>query len=157
VTASSRLPALFEDYAAYHRHPMNKLCHYLGIPLIVFTLVGILGQHSLGVTLGVAAAALAYQARLSPMLTLLFAFFVGASVLTAPRLDARVLWAGFVSGWALQFLGHYGFEKRSPAFFKNLQQLLVGPIWILGTLTGTPSSPREALDTPQPGGSARTR
>lgn len=154
---SSSLTALFDDYAAYHRHPVNKLCHYIGIPLIVFTLVGLLAQLSLALALGVAVLALVYQARLSPVLTVLFALFVGASLLAAPRLDSMLLWAGFGLGWALQFIGHYGFEKKSPAFFKNLQQLLVGPIWILGTLAGTPSSPKEALDRTPPEAPSRTR
>lgn len=154
---SPRLSALFDDYAAYHRHPVNKLCHYVGIPLIVFTLVGLLGHLSIGLALGVAAAALGYQAFLSPTLTLAFGAFFLLSLLAAPGLSGSVLWAGFVLGWVLQFVGHYGFEKRSPAFFKNLQQLLVGPLWILGTLTGKPSSPKEALGTTPPEVSSRTR
>jgi uncharacterized membrane protein YGL010W len=26
------------------------------------------------------------------------------------------------------------YEKKAPAFFENLRQLLVGPLWIIGTL-----------------------
>lgn len=33
-------------------------------------------------------------------------------------------------GWALQFLGH-GIEGNSPAFFRDLRQLLVGPVFVL--------------------------
>lgn len=148
--ANAALEPLFDDYARYHRNPANKLCHYIGIPLIVFTLVGLLYLWTPLAALLVAAAALVYQLRLSPKLTAIFGAFVLVSFLLAPRLDAAVLWGGFLGGWALQFLGHYAFEKKSPAFFKNLQQLLVGPLWILGTLGSRRSSPREAPGSSQP-------
>ena len=45
---ASRLAVAFEDYEAYHRAPGNKLCHYIGIPLIAFTLVGLLSSIPVG-------------------------------------------------------------------------------------------------------------
>jgi uncharacterized membrane protein YGL010W len=42
----------------------------------------------------------------------------------------------FVVGWVFQFIGHYVYEKKSPAFYKNLAHLLVGPLWILAKATG---------------------
>ncbi len=36
----------------------------------------------------------------------------------------------FVAGWALQFAGHYVFEKNKPAFFGDPYYLLVGPAWV---------------------------
>jgi uncharacterized membrane protein YGL010W len=36
----------------------------------------------------------------------------------------------FVAGWALQFAGHYVFEKNEPAFFSDPYYLLVGPVWV---------------------------
>ncbi len=36
----------------------------------------------------------------------------------------------FVGGWALQFVGHYVFEKNKPAFFGDPYYLLVGPVWV---------------------------
>jgi uncharacterized membrane protein YGL010W len=35
----------------------------------------------------------------------------------------------FVSGWVLQFLGHYVFEKNAPQFFGDKRNLLVGVVW----------------------------
>jgi uncharacterized membrane protein YGL010W len=37
----------------------------------------------------------------------------------------------FVGGWALQYAGHYIFEKNSPAFYDDPYYLLVGPAWTL--------------------------
>jgi uncharacterized membrane protein YGL010W len=36
----------------------------------------------------------------------------------------------FVGGWALQYVGHYVFEKNKPAFYGDPYYLLVGPIWV---------------------------
>ena len=44
-------------------------------------------------------------------------------------------WALFIGGWILQFVGHYAFEKNSPAFFRNLVHLLIGPLWVFARLT----------------------
>lgn len=133
--AASSLSRLFEDYASYHRHPMNKLCHYLGIPLIVFTLVGLLWKLSPAVAAVVALAAVLYDLKLSVRLTLPFAIFLMLSAAGAPGLPAPVLWVGFLLGWALQFAGHFVYEKKAPAFLENLRQLLVGPLWIIESLT----------------------
>jgi hypothetical protein len=36
----------------------------------------------------------------------------------------------FVGGWALQYIGHYLFEKNKPAFYSDPYYLLVGPVWV---------------------------
>jgi uncharacterized membrane protein YGL010W len=46
------------------------------------------------------------------------------------------LWAIFVLGWIFQGIGHYRYEKKSPAFFKNLEHLLIGPLWIFARMIG---------------------
>jgi uncharacterized membrane protein YGL010W len=52
------------------------------------------------------------------------------------RIPPLVSLGVFVFGWILQFLGHYVYEKKSPAFFRNVTHLLVGPLWILAKVTG---------------------
>lgn len=148
---STELGPLFVDYGSYHRHPTNKLCHYVGIPLIVFTLVGLLWKLSPALAALVALAAVLYDLRLSARLTLPFALFVLASAALAPRLPGAALWFGFLFGWALQFVGHFVYEKKAPAFFENLRQLLVGPLWIIGTLTGTPEARAASPGSGRPG------
>jgi uncharacterized membrane protein YGL010W len=135
---------LFDDYGAYHRHPKNKLCHYIGIPVIVFTLVGLLFRLSPAVAAGVALLAILYDLRLSVRLSLPFALFLLGSAALAPSLPSPLLGAGFVLGWVLQFVGHFVYEKKAPAFFENLRQLLVGPLWIIGTLVEKPGVPAGA-------------
>jgi uncharacterized membrane protein YGL010W len=147
---SAEISRLFQEYGSYHRHPANKLCHYIGIPLIVFTLVGLLWKLSFALATAVALAALLYDLRLSVRLTAPLAVFVVLSAALAPRLSSAVLWAGFVSGWALQFVGHFVYEKKAPAFFENLRQLLVGPLWIIGTLGERREAPAGAPGSAPP-------
>lgn len=35
----------------------------------------------------------------------------------------------FVTGWILQFVGHYVFERNDPQFFGDKRNLLVGLVW----------------------------
>jgi len=44
--------------------------------------------------------------------------------------DWRIGLGAFVVGWIFQGIGHARYEKKSPAFFKNLLHLLVGPIFL---------------------------
>jgi len=140
-------PALkrhFADYAAFHRTPGNQLCHYLGIPLIVLTLFGLLSRVELaslggyGVTLAEVLLVLVsvYYLTLDATLGALMIAASGALLILGRRLPWTVALGFFLLGWILQFVGHYVYEKRSPAFYRNLAHLLVGPLWILAKATG---------------------
>ncbi|HEX7809825.1 MAG TPA: Mpo1-like protein [Thermoanaerobaculia bacterium] len=136
------IEALFADYASYHQTPGNKAFHRLGIPMIMFTLIGMLTQVKLGILGGVnydlamilIAAASAYyfvvEWRLAlPMIAVSILFyFVGAAI------PFWINVALFVLGWIFQFIGHKVYEHKNPAFFRNFQHLLVGPLWILNDL-----------------------
>jgi uncharacterized membrane protein YGL010W len=141
---SPALKADFADYASHHGTPGNKACHAVGIPLIVFTIFAFLSRvpvASVGgftVTLAevVLVAATLYYLTLDATLALLM---LAASALLDAGARLLPLWlavALFVVGWIFQFIGHYVYEKRSPAFFQNLRHLLVGPLWILAKATG---------------------
>jgi len=140
-------PALkrhFADYAAFPRTPGNQLCHYLGIPLIVLTLFGLLSRVELaslggyGVTLAEVLLVLVsvYYLTLDATLGALMIAASGALLILGRRLPWTVALGFFLLGWILQFVGHYVYEKRSPAFYRNLAHLLVGPLWILAKATG---------------------
>jgi uncharacterized membrane protein YGL010W len=134
----------FADYGAYHATPGNKACHSVGIPLIFFAVLALLGHVPLlrvgGFTVTLAEpvilAVTLYYVRLDAGLAAMM-LIVSAVLAAAGRLvsvpAAAVL---FVLGWVLQFVGHYVYEKKSPAFFRNVNHLLVGPLWILAKATG---------------------
>lgn len=141
---SPALRAHFADYATFHATPGNQACHYVAVPVIVLTVLALLAQVPLfevaGFTVTLAEIVLvlatAYYLTLDPPLALLM---FGASALfcwlgrsMSPALSLGL----FVGAWVLQFIGHYVYEHRSPAFFRNLTHLLVGPLWVLAKATG---------------------
>lgn len=130
---------LFADYAFYHQTTGNKWCHRFGIPMIMFSLLAMLARvhlvktESLAVDAAIVlvAAVSLYYLRLEWRLGVaMVALSIGMWLLgrVTPFYPALAL---FIAGWILQFLGHGVWEKRQPAFFRNLTHLLIGPLWIL--------------------------
>jgi uncharacterized membrane protein YGL010W len=56
----------------------------------------------------------------------------------------------FVGGWALQFVGHYYFEKNKPAFFGDPYYMLVGPVWVAAEFAQLAGVPLPEALTPLP-------
>lgn len=138
-----------DDYAVSHQNPTNKLIHWVCIPLIMFSLFGLLmaipfpffKQPSLiNIASIVLIFALLFYLRLSFSLFLGFIIIGGAMVLgnyalyEALNFDAAKLALVsvviFVLAWVGQFVGHK-IEGAKPSFLKDLQFLLIGPAWLL--------------------------
>ncbi|HXN15542.1 MAG TPA: Mpo1-like protein [Usitatibacter sp.] len=131
-------------YAAYHRDRRNIVTHFFGVPLIVFAIILALATVSIPVgALAISWAAVlsialcVYYVRLDlvlgvAMAAVLFLMCAGASEITARTTNAGALLGAatiFTLGWALQFLGHK-FEGLKPAFFEDLMQLIIGPLFV---------------------------
>jgi uncharacterized membrane protein YGL010W len=135
------------EYGVSHQNPVNKLLHWICVPPIVLALMGLLWSAPVPAvfvdvspwlnwaTLA-AAAALIYYLVLSPALAvgLLIAFIV--LLLITERL-AHLPWPLWLTSWVIffiawigQFVGH-ALEGKRPSFFKDLQFLLIGPLWLL--------------------------
>ena len=136
---SPTLRAHFSDYAAFHATRGNQACHYVGVPLIVFTLIALLAHVPVGNLGGftvtaaevILAAVIVWYLTLDVVLALLMLAASAVFVVAGRALPPLVALGLFVVGWILQFIGHYVYEKKSPAFYRNLVHLLVGPLWIL--------------------------
>src|SRR5687768_4195533 len=134
----------FTDYSAFHRTPGNKACHYVGIPLIVLSLLALLARVPLfevGAFTVTAAevlllAATVYYLTLDVTLAVTMLLASALMCLLGRALPVSAAVALFVLGWIFQFIGHYVYEKKSPAFARNLVHLLVGPLWILARVIG---------------------
>lgn len=141
---SARLKASFDAYAAFHRTPGNQACHLVGIPLIVLTLFALLSRLTLFRLGGYAvtpaefllAGALGYYVSLDLKLAARMLPIALVFLLLGRQFSWQLALALFLTGWGLQFAGHYVYEKKSPAFYSNLTHLLVGPLFILAGLTG---------------------
>jgi uncharacterized membrane protein YGL010W len=57
-------------------------------------------------------------------------YFIGRAI------PIPALWMMFVLGWVFQGIGHAIYEKKSPAFLKNVTHILVGPLWIFARVCG---------------------
>jgi uncharacterized membrane protein YGL010W len=135
------------DYGASHQHPVNKALHWVCVPLIVLAVLGLLWSLPVPPALATraplvnwttlaVAAAVGYYALLSLRLALGMLLPLAVALWALTRLAAAPppLWqsclAIFVVAWIGQFVGH-AVEGRRPSFFKDLQFLLIGPLWLL--------------------------
>ena len=137
ATPTRKVDALLAHYGESHQHPTNELIHFVAIPLILWSIVGLLFALHPWVAYAFLAASLVYYLRLGSM-----AFVVGMAVWTALSL-ALVFAAGpllvplavgvFVVAWIFQFIGHK-LEGKKPSFFEDIQYLWVGPLFVLSKL-----------------------
>jgi uncharacterized membrane protein YGL010W len=135
------------EYGQSHQHPTNEFLHFICVPAIVLSVLGLL--WALPVPAAVAAlspfinwatvtalAALLYYLALSPALALGIglAFVLLLALVRALAMLPWPLWLTalgiFVVAWIGQFIGH-ALEGRRPSFFKDVQFLLIGPLWLL--------------------------
>jgi uncharacterized membrane protein YGL010W len=144
-----RVDVLLTDYGSFHRTRGNFLCHCLGIPLIVFGILAVLRLIPVVSGIGVTAAEIAiagaclYYAFLDPLLAAAMLVALGLLDLAARAVgDWRVGAAAFVAGWVFQAIGHARYEKKAPAFLRNLVHLLIGPLFLVNeVLRVRPLSP----------------
>jgi uncharacterized membrane protein YGL010W len=143
--------ARLDEYSAFHVTAGNEACHFLGIPLIIAGASVLLGRVviirstplSITLTEVVLLGLALFYVREARWLGILTALAIIALAEMSRGLPLMLGLAVFVLGWVAQFVGHAVFERRSPAFFRNLTHLLVGPAWILERLisrTGAESS-----------------
>jgi uncharacterized membrane protein YGL010W len=135
------------EYSASHTNQTNKTLHWLCVPPIVLSVMGLLwslpvpevfAEHSLWLnwaTLAATAAAVYYFA-LSPALALgaSLAFLILLWITHWLTGLPWPLWITsvviFVAAWIGQFVGH-AIEGKRPSFFKDVQFLLIGPLWLI--------------------------
>jgi uncharacterized membrane protein YGL010W len=133
----------FTDYEAHHRRALNKAAHSVGIPLIAVALLGLASEVQLyalpdgpfldlGITLAAALVTvyLTWHVGLAVGVALLLVplYLVGAAIPTG------WLWIILAVGVVLLYVGHFVFERRSPAFHKNAIHMLIGPLWMAARL-----------------------
>lgn len=137
-TAQSRnIDTLLAQYSESHRNPTNELIHFVCVPLIVFSLLGILWAIHPVLALAAVGAAMWYYLQLSKpfavgmlaMAILMLAILAAMPPVTVLPLSIAV----FVVSWIGQFIGHK-IEGKKPSFLDDMRFLLVGPLFVLGFL-----------------------
>jgi uncharacterized membrane protein YGL010W len=131
------IDVLLAQYADSHRNPTNELIHFVCVPLIVFTLLGILWSIHPLLAWAAGLGALFYYGKLSmPFAAGMLAMFLGMMVLLSLMPPMTVLplsIAIFVVAWIGQFIGHK-IEGKKPSFLDDVCFLLIGPLFVLGFL-----------------------
>lgn len=144
-----KVEQLLGEYGASHQNQVNKAIHWVCVPLIFLSVLGLIAAIPAGVLQRVAQGhAFAHWATV--VLVCMFFYYLllsvplgvgmllfGVACLYAVKLLSGVgypLWLLsliiFVVAWVGQFIGHK-VEGKKPSFFKDLQFLLIGPAWLL--------------------------
>ena len=134
------------SYASVHRDWRNKATHFVGIPVIVFSLLLILslwrlevGERQWTLSLAVAIVAvlgwMALDLGIGIVMGLLMAIaWYAAHALAGALGSVQAVWfaffALFVGGWILQFVGHH-YEGKRPALIDNIFQAFIGPVFLV--------------------------
>lgn len=143
----------FEEYAVSHQNPKNKAIHYICVPAIFFSIVGLL--MSIPSTflsnllhlnqpiienwaVVVLIFMLLFYLRLSFAMAIKIAIFSFICLILNFYIGQFLpLWAFsigvFVIAWIGQFYGH-NIEGKKPSFLKDIQFLLIGPAWVVHNL-----------------------
>ena len=140
----SKLEQLLSQYAAYHLNHKNILTHFVGIPLIVFSIMCLTARAGFffsGFQITLASVLILisgiYYLKLDIwfgciMLLLFSAVYPMALKVAALSLSGWLLSSIgiFVVGWLFQFVGH-SYEKKKPAFVDDMVGLIIGPLFVL--------------------------
>lgn len=145
--AASFFQRQLATYASYHRDGRNRATHFIGIPLIVFSLFIPLAwlrfdlagyDISAGMIVGLLALtlwiALDWAIGLAMILVLAPMWYFGERIAAAGMTAGWIVFAlAFVGGWIFQLVGHV-FEGKRPALVDNLFQALIGPMFLMAEI-----------------------
>lgn len=129
----TKLVKNLQFYKDYHSNPVNVLIHLFFVPTILFSSFGICLNFSVKFGVLVEAVFIAVYFYLDSVLAVGISVIIaaGSSFLYSLHLSNRIYWSGFFLGWAVQFIGHYKFEGKSPAIFTSLfQSLVLAPLFV---------------------------
>lgn len=146
-----KIDELLHEYGLSHQNETNKLIHWICVPAIFFSIVGLIFSIPVGplpellpflnnfanwATL-VLVMVLMYYVSISPPLALGMLFFSAICLALANFIQLTLgvpLWLVslviFVIAWIFQFYGHK-IEGKKPSFLKDIQFLMIGPAWLM--------------------------
>ena len=144
----------FDEYAQSHQNETNQLIHYICVPLIFLSVIGLLMSvpttfledniklynplvenwaFVIGILLSIFYARLGFwyliKMLLVIMLSIVINYWIGNNI---NLLTASIII--FVGAWIGQFYGHK-VEGAKPSFLKDIEFLLIGPLWVMEKLT----------------------
>jgi len=131
-----------DKYGESHTHPTNILIHKIFVPLIMFSVIGLLWaiptpeNYPWFINFGMALVVVAlgfYSSMgimvLVPMVIIVAPMIYGNFLLSTSPLFLKINLGIFIISWIFQFVGHK-IEGKKPSFIEDLLFLLVGPVWV---------------------------
>ncbi len=134
-----------DEYGSHHQNGINKIIHWICVPLIFFSVVGLLYsvkiqyvvfEFRLNLAVFALVFVMLYYQKLSVPLSFgMFLFSILCLFFcNLIEINGYKLWLAsiiiFVSAWIGQFIGHK-IEGQKPSFLDDLQFLLIGPAWLM--------------------------
>jgi len=154
------LPEFLAAYGESHQNPVNQWVHFICVPAIMMSALGLLWLVPVGQWLGLAEG-VAFWVNGATIVGVLsgivylrlglgvFALMVGwfalslAVILAVINAGWSLLWVSlgvFVVAWIAQIWGHK-VEGKKPSFIEDLVFLLIGPVFVsveIGARLGLP-------------------
>ena len=146
-----RIDALLSEYGESHQNETNKAIHWICVPLIFFSVIGLIASVPSGIVQSVMGEGNPYANWATVLLILVIVYYASLSIwLTIGmalfcllclwlvnlivQVDIAPLWLVcigiFIAAWIGQFYGHK-IEGKKPSFLKDVQFLMIGPAWLM--------------------------
>lgn len=145
-----KIDRLLSEYGESHQNPTNKLVHWVCVPLIFLSIVGLIWDIPAGGLKYVLGSGpfnnwatillfitILYYMSISFSLAIGMAVFAVACLWIIRLMEVtftlpvwQICLGIFVLAWVGQFIGHK-IEGKKPSFLKDLQFLLIGPAWLM--------------------------
>lgn len=135
-----------DEYGESHQNPTNKLIHWCAVPVIYACVFGLLwaiptpemfSSPWVNWATIIMIPVMVFYYMLSAIIAvamvvftlglgILISWYEGLGLLSVAWLSVIL----FVIMWVFQFIGH-AIEGKKPSFLKDVQFLLIGPIWLM--------------------------
>lgn len=128
----------FDEYAGSHQNETNQIIHYICVPLIFFSVIGLLMKNPflenwatvITVFISIFYLSLGFCFFVE-MLFIILLFIIGNFWIENnynPFFYFSIVI--FVLAWLVKFYGHK-VEGAKPSFLKDLEFLLISPLWVI--------------------------
>ncbi len=144
-----KIDQLFTEYGESHQNQTNKLIHWICVPFIFWSILGFISliptPHFCSQYFGCISIASLISIALVTVFYFSLSWRIGLIMIFVMLLMEHLVYfiniefaqkswmvflVIFILSWIGQFYGHK-IEGKKPSFLKDLQFLLIGPIWLL--------------------------
>ena len=146
-----KIDQLLAEYGESHQNSTNKTIHWICVPLIFLSVVGLMASIPSSMVQSVLGENNPYANWAAIVLILVLIYYVSLSIPLSigmmlfgalclfivnfiAQANVAPLWVVslliFFVAWVGQFYGHK-VEGKKPSFLKDVQFLLIGPAWLM--------------------------